>query len=450
MLLYYFLVVTLPLMNERFLAHPLLGFTVEKWLGLACFFFAVVDWAIHRRPAAPFASAQTRAFLVFYLLALVSFSTIPTHAPASMMLVYTSHLLFLLTTLLLVRTVERLRWAMLAAVGAMTIASLFVIREWLAGSALYGLSFRPGYVLGDANYFTASILVVLPFAFYVFTERRVRWERILCLSAIAITLWAVMLSASRGGFLGLVAAGLYLIARSRRRAFNLLGVTVLIALALALAPITPIQRFLHPTRGDQQSTQDRLVLWGAGLRMIAAHPLTGIGLDNFKAELPRYMPPGANIDFIAHSTYIEIGASMGLPGLFAFLAILGFTYFSLRRSRVRAQEIGAEWIYLTAAGLEAGMVGFGIAVFFLSAAFLKMLWFTVFISAVLPTLLAQWEGVEDAPAAEPEAESAQASVWAIAETSSPFWPEASDSAWTWQSGETSVWAIPAGIEEPQK
>ncbi len=448
MLLYYFLVVTLPLMNERFLAHPLLGFTVEKWLGLACFFFALVDWAIRRHPVAPFASAQTRAFLVFYLLALVSFCTITTHAPASMMLVYTSHLLFLLTTLLLVRTVERLRWTLLAAVGAMAIASLFVIREWLAGSALYGRSFRPGYVLGDANYFTASILVVLPFAFYVFTERRVRWERILCLSAIAVTLWAVMLSASRGGFLGLVAAGIYLIARSRRRALNLLGVTVLVALALALAPISPLQRFLHPTRGDQQSTQDRLVLWGAGLRMIAAHPAMGIGLDNFKAELPRYAPPGANIDFIAHNTYIEIGASLGLPGLFAFLSILGFTYFSLRRSRRRAREIGAEWIYLTAAGLEAGMVGFGISIVFLSAAFLKMLWFTVFISAVLPPLLAQRQEVEIAPAADAEPESAQASVWASADSSSPFWPEATDSAWTWQSVEPGVWTIPTGIEEP--
>lgn len=458
MLLYYLLVLTLPLMDERLLAHPILGFTVEKWLGLACFLYALFDWLWRRRTPRPFASAQARAFLIFFLLALVSFCTIPALGPRSMMLVYTSNLLFLVTTLILVRSVERLRWTLLAATGSMTLASLYMIREWLAGSALYGSSYRPGYVVGDPNYFTASVLVLLPFAFYVITERKVRWERLFCLVAVALTLWAVMLSASRGGFFGLLAAVLYLIARSRRRGRNLIAVGILLAVAMALAPDTPVQRLLHPTGGDRQSTQNRLITWRAGLRMFAAHPLTGVGLDNFKAELPRFTPPGTDIDFLAHNTYVEMAATLGLPGVLAFLALLGFTFFSLRRSRREARRSGAEWVYLTAAGLEAGLAGFAVAIFFLSAAFLKLLWFAVFISAVLPPILAARArlGTADAVVTPPPEDTAGA--WLALPDPPPLtatgahWPwAAGESDWAWEPGEASVWELgPAPVLEPER
>lgn len=450
MLLYYLLILTLPLMNERFLAHPLLGFTAEKWLGLACFLYAVFDWLRSRHAARPFASAQARAYLIFFLLALASFCTISALGTRSMMLVYTSNLLFLLTTLVLVRSAERLRWTLMAATASMALASLFMIREWLAGSALYGTDFRPGFVVGDPNYFTASVLVIFPFAVYVLTERRARWERLFCLAAIAVTLWAVMLSASRGGFLGLLAAVLYLVVRSRRPWRNLTLVAVLLALVLALAPNNPVKRLLHPNGGDRQSSENRLVTWQAGMRMFAAHPLMGVGLDNFKAELPRYTPAGINVDFLAHNTYVEIAATMGLPGILAFLAILGFTFASLRRSCRRARRAEAEWVYLTAAGLEAGLAGFVIAIFFLSAAFLKLLWFAVFISAALPVLLGM-PGSADVRGAAPEAAGAGPeadSVWAplmpepAALDASPPWPWASpEKDWIWDSGTGAEWAL---------
>lgn len=444
MVLYYLLILSLPLMNERFLAHPILGFTVEKWLGLACFLYALLEWLRHRRATRSFASPQTRAFLIFYLLALASFCAISALGTRSMMLVYTSNLLFLLTTVILVRSAERLRWTLLAATAAMALASLFMIREWLAGSALYGPGFRPGFIAGDPNYFTASVLVILPFAFYLLTESRQRWERLFALGAVAVTLWAIMLSASRGGFLGLLAAALYLVVRSRRRWRNLIGVGVLLALVLALAPSSPLPRLLHPSGGDRQSSENRLVTWEAGLRMFAAHPLLGVGLDNFKAEVPRYTPPGTNVDFLAHNTYVEIAATMGLPGILAFLAILGFTFASLCRSRRLARKLGAEWIYLTAAGLEAGLPGFAVAIFFLSAAFLKLLWFAVFISAVLPVLLADAaEQTQPAAAGTGEMEAEPDSVW----TPLPPQPEALDPGepWPWAAG-LEDWTWSAGSE----
>ena len=51
--------------------------------------------------------------------------------------------------------------------------------------------------------------------------------------------------------------------------------------------------------------------------MIRAQPLTGIGTGNFKAL-------SGKLGGVAHNTYIEIAAELGIPGLALFGAILFF------------------------------------------------------------------------------------------------------------------------------
>lgn len=393
MILYYFLVVTLPLLDQRWLSAPLAGFTAEKWLGLACFVYALFYAALRPGPASawlqPLAAAPARAFLLFFLIALVSFCAFsrPEVGGREMMLVYASNLMFLVTTVLLVDSALKLRRALLAAITSLAVASLYMIRDWLAGSAIWGAGYRPGFVLGDSNYFTAGAILILPVAYYFFTQRGARWERLYCFSVCLLTLAAIMLGASRGGFLGLIAACLCMVFRARARARNLALIAVLIGLFAAISPTSPLRRLSHPSSGDQQAAQDRLVLWRAGAAMAFAHPLAGVGLGNFKSALPDYAPPGTDISFIAHNTYVEMAAEMGLPGLLAFLLIIGFAFRALARARDAA--VGAEdgLVFAIAAGLQAGLVGFLVAVFFLSAAFLKLFWFVVFLSALLPWLI---------------------------------------------------------------
>lgn len=386
MILYCFLIFTLPLMNQRQLALRLGGLTLEKWLGLLCFAYALLCAA--RRGLRPglWRSGQARAFLGFYCVAAVSFALLGRPAPDSMMLVYSSQLLFLATTLILVDSLAALRWALLAAISSLALGSLYLIRDWWTGSALWGLSYRPGFVVGDANYFTAGAVLLLPLAFLFFADSGSRWERAYCSGVVVLTLLAIMLGASRGGFLGLVVAFVLMCWSSRHRWRNLACATAVLVLLSAAVPRTPLERFVHPSGGDQESSQDRLALWQAGLAMFTAHPWSGVGLGNFKQALADYAPPGTDLNFIAHNTYIEMAAEMGWPGLVAFLLILLATDRALARARHVARSRGAELTLCAATGLRAGLAGFLVAAFFLSAAFLKQLWFAVFISACLPHL----------------------------------------------------------------
>jgi hypothetical protein len=67
----------------------------------------------------------------------------------------------------------------------------------------------------------------------------------------------------------------------------------------------------------------RLVLWGAAARMFAAHPILGVGPDNFRLQYGQYAGL-ANPDLRIHSNnmYIEMIVGGGLPGGLAFLWLI--------------------------------------------------------------------------------------------------------------------------------
>jgi len=93
------------------------------------------------------------------------------------------------------------------------------------------------------------------------------------------------------------------------------------------------------------------------------------------------------VNRIAHNAYVEIGAELGLPGLFVFLGILFFSYRTLGRVRVRAFRAKQPFIWQTALGLQAGLVGAAVAIFFVSGQYQKLLWLAIFLSMCMPEVL---------------------------------------------------------------
>ena len=120
--------------------------------------------------------------------------------------------------------------------------------------------------------------------------------------------------------------------------------------------------------------------------MIAAHPLAGIGLGNFKTLMPMYTDPGVRTDTIGHNAYLEVAAEMGIPQLAVFLAILFFSYQSLEQTRRRVQHSGPKLLSEAALGLEAGLVGYAVGALTISAEYQKLFWLILCLSMCLPAL----------------------------------------------------------------
>src|SRR5579859_266166 len=375
MILYYWLVWILPLMQHPVWGQKIGQLTVFQYIGVACFVYAIVH-IVARGVVPPLLSTwEARLFCLLYFVVLFSAATkgFGLGLDDLSLIVYTSSFLLVFISIAIVDTLRRLRWTALALIGSYAFGSLYVIREWQKGGGFSG-NVRPGWIVGDANYFSTTAIFGIVLAFYFMQGKRPRWEKIYCIGCLLLTILGSTLCASRGGFLGLTAASIFLIWRTRHRFRNLLLIsTLVLPLSLAL-PMSPLHRFLDP-KEDRGSTQFHLEAWKAGLRMIDAHPIAGVGLGHFKPLMPSYMPltPGRlDVDTMAHNMFIEVAAELGLPALVIFLGIFWCTYRTL--GKIRKSTWTHPLIRETAAALQAGLVGFVVAGSFVSAEYEKTSW----------------------------------------------------------------------------
>jgi O-antigen ligase len=158
-----------------------------------------------------------------------------------------------------------------------------------------------------------------------------RWPVALCTAALlAVTIAEILLLYSRGAWLAvacaLAAAGGLLLAHGSWKR--------VLAAILALAVITGTVVVTNPTvkhllvgggsavvEGTAlivSPPENRLALWRRTLRMIRDHPLTGVGLGNFRAVFEAVYNPVPNSDgrrgVHAHNVWLQQFAELGIAG----------------------------------------------------------------------------------------------------------------------------------------
>jgi len=390
MILFYLLISVMPLTR-----HPLWGkfigdLTVVKYLGVGCLLYAVFHMLQSGRRPAVLRSAQARWFVFLALWSSVSWILYgdKTRWRLSPFLSFVSFVLLLFLTKTLVDTLDRLRAALLVSIGSVALASAYVCREWQKFHAIVQ-GFRPGWVTGDPNYFSISALLCLPLAFCLAMESRAPLMRVFCGGSLAITFAALMMASSRGALLGLVTQMVFLAVRSRQPMRNCVILLLIATPAGLLLRAGSLHRLLDPSAGDLQSSELRLTLWKAGLRMTADSPLFGIGLGRFKGTVTRYGDLATEEAKVAHNSYVELAAEAGIPALIAFLGVLVCSFRSLERVGRAATRHDFRLLRVSALGLQAGLIAAAVALFFVSGQYQKLLWLTIFLSATMPALTVQ-------------------------------------------------------------
>lgn len=391
MVLYYLLIAITPFLTPPLLSRFTGNVSPFRLLGAVCALYVIIEVLRQGSFPAFFRTRQAWLFAALFVLAAVSFFTrgLGHFFQDSVLLIYFDLWIFFFVTVALVSSVARLRWTLYAVMAGIAWGSIDTIREWREFSSV--ADYRAGGAVGDGNYFATCAALILPVAFLLLLHSKGWWKKLLLAAWLVLSFVAVTLTGSRGGALAISAAFIYVICHSRHRARNLV---LFCALAVPLAiyvPVSPVHRFLHPGKWDNYSKQARLDLWKAGLGMFESHPLAGVGLGNFRALVPRYSGraevDGIQIDYMAHNTYIEYLAELGILGPVIFLAACFYAYRSLRRVRRYTRAPGRpQFLYVAALGLEAGLVGFLVGAFFLSGEYYKLFWVVMFLSMCMPRL----------------------------------------------------------------
>src|SRR5581483_877277 len=137
---------------------------------------------------------------------------------------------------------------------------------------MYRFNGRFGVGIHESNYLATNLCLVIPLAFALAVQHRERLQRALWLGAAGVLVFMVMLTGSRGGFLGLVVAGTIFVYR-RRGALAAIG--LVLVLVVAALPTSLGQRALATLSsgtpapsGLEASNEAHIALFWAALRMI--------------------------------------------------------------------------------------------------------------------------------------------------------------------------------------
>lgn len=204
----------------------------------------------------------------------------------------------------------------------------------------------------------AALLVFVALVSYLaFAKRRPGVSVWWLLAGVIAT--GLVLSYTRSVWLALIVVGLYFVAVCNPRA--LLLVPLVLAAAFYAAPQSIRARAASIEIGANQA---RIIMWRTGLRMIAAHPVFGVGPQQVGPRFSEFQPsdvtelPPAYYEHL-HNVYIHYAAERGIPAalivLWLFVKIIRDLTRGLR-SRPRLRDDRRFLLHAGVAGTLAVMV----------------------------------------------------------------------------------------------
>lgn len=204
------------------------------------------------------------------------------------------------------------------------------------------------------------------------TGRAARILRILAPAAFGVLWAALFIGQSRFAIFGVLpalAALVWLLLRGRWRwiGLGLVGLFVVLQGVVYFAPAGSAEQVERLSHSNEISSSSRLEMWSSGLAILRDYPLTGVGVNMYRARpvRDRYPVPAYANSILphAHNEWLQAATDLGLPGLVVFVgfqAAAGWMLWRVwRRGVPRDRAVAAA----VAAGLLAHMVyGMGDAI----------------------------------------------------------------------------------------
>lgn len=205
------------------------------------------------------------------------------------------------------------------AVAGIGLAILAITDETFQGP-----STRADGGIGSPNALATLLLAsIFPAVSRVFSERT--WKRWAFAAAAAISVYGLLLTESRGGFLALVVGLAVAITWRPMRRVAIAGVAAVAVLAFAGA--NPLGAFLDETAIGERiasittdgASDPRLPVYRKTVEMIEDHPIFGVGTNNYGSVSADYGLGTSGTVGHAHNALLTITAERGAIGLVTFL-----------------------------------------------------------------------------------------------------------------------------------
>lgn len=329
----------------------------------------------------------------------------------------TLYLLFFALMARVLRSARIRSWTITSYLLAALAVSVYGLQQWFSGAAALATWVDPESplskttrvysYLGNPNLLAAYLVPAVVFSVVAFFA----WKRWMC-KALAMVMTVVnvsclMLTFSRGGWIGMVVSllvlllllahwwSVYLPRFWRTWALPLVLGTAAAVIILAIAVVEPLRdrvSSIFAGRGDS-SNNFRINVWMAVIEMIKDRPLLGIGPGNvaFNKIYPLYQRPRFSA-LSAYSILLEVAVETGLIGLTCFVWLLLTTLTQAWRALQGLRQLGDRegyWL-IGAISAMAGLFSHGMFDTVLYRPEVNILWWLTF-----ALIASYYRGAED-------------------------------------------------------
>lgn len=277
-----------------------------------------------------------------------------------------------------VRTERRLRLLLLLALAVSCFLALNALNDYRLGNFAvegYRVQGAIGGMFRNPNDMAIHLVTIVPIAIALFFSTRNILSKGLYVACALAMMGGIVVTFSRGAFLGLAASTsvlLWKIGRRNRLAIAALVVCLLMAF-VALAPATYFDRIAtigNPQKEANGSALARKAVLLRSINVALHNPVFGVGIGNFHIVSIK--------ELVTHNAYTQVAAEMGLAAMAIYIL---FIVTPLRRLKQIESETfdsrrGSKFYYL-AVGLQGSLIGYMVSSFFGAVAYQYYIYYLV-------------------------------------------------------------------------
>lgn len=274
-----------------------------------------------------------------------------------------------------VRTEMRLKLLLLLVLGVSIFLSINAIQDYRAGVFATGaaethdlrIGGRIGGLFGNSNDLALHLVSMIPIAVALGLSGRNPFKKLIYFGVTALMVGGVVVTFSRGGFIGLVAATFVLVRRlgKKNRVATTGALVFAVILFMAFAPgafSSRLGTIFNSASDLTGSSSQRTEVLKRSVWVALRYPIFGVGIGNFHHKSPR------NLE--THNAYTQVAAELGMAAMVVYIL---FLTHPIRRMRLIEKESYEDRdrrrFYYLSVGLQASLVGFMFSSFFGAVAY---------------------------------------------------------------------------------
>jgi putative inorganic carbon (hco3(-)) transporter len=242
---------------------------------------------------------------------------------------------------------------------------------------------------GNPNDLALTLDIFLPITLALLVTAQALWLRALAGGIALLSLVGIIVTFSRGGFVGLAVIGflacLWMV--RRKPALTIGAVVSLVLVAPPLLPAGYVDRLATTFNIESDTTnsaQERVRDMKAAVEVVQQRPIMGAGLGMDAVALNQVR--GSTWRKV-HDVYLEYAVDLGLIGLILFLLLLASSILTARRVEREGRARGLDdRLAAMAAGVRISLTGFAVAAFFYPVAYYFYFYYLAGLAVALRTI----------------------------------------------------------------